>query len=133
MLLIKTFLERSDIHGIGLFAGHDLKAGTAVWEFNDLVDLKFTLEEWDLYRREITTQSYNNLLNLSYKEDDFIILCIDNAQFMNHSLTRCNIGHQDSSRDRMYAYRDIMKGEELLCNYQAYSDPDDYHAKIFNG
>jgi len=25
--------------------------------------------------------------------------------------------------------RDIEKGEELLCNYLSYSDPDDFHAR----
>lgn len=132
MLLIKTYLDRSSLHGIGLFANENLKAGALVWEFNSLVDLKFTLKDWLSFKKKISLQSYKNLLQLSYKEDDFIYICIDNAQFMNHSLTCCNIGHQGVLKNMMYAIRDILKGEELLCNYHAYSDPDDYHAKFLN-
>ena len=132
MLLIKTFLDCSNLHGIGLFAKQDLKAGTLVWEFNHLVDLKFTLKEWDSFKKRISLRSYENLLKLSYKEDGFIYLCIDNAQFLNHSLTCYNIGQHGALKSRMYAIKDILKGEELLCNYHAYSDPDDYHAKFLN-
>jgi SET domain-containing protein len=132
MLLIKTFLDRSSLHGIGLFANEDLKAGALVWEFNCLVDLKFTLKDWHSFKKRISLQSYKNLLQLSYKEDGFIYLCIDNAQFMNHSLSCCNIGHQGFLKNRMYALRTILKGEELLCNYLAYSDPDDHSAQMLN-
>ena len=132
MLLIKTFLDRSVLHGVGLFAGQNLIIGTLVWELNDLVDLKFTLGEWNFLKERISLQSFNNLLRLSYKENGFIYLCIDNAQFMNHSRTCCNISHDFAFKNRMYASRDILKGEELLCNYHEYSDPDDYHVKNVN-
>ncbi len=39
MLLIKTKLDLSKIHGIGLFAGEDIPKGTIIWRFNSLIDI----------------------------------------------------------------------------------------------
>jgi len=45
MLLIKTYLDKSPIHGIGVFAGEFIKKGTQVWEFNPLIDIILTPEQ----------------------------------------------------------------------------------------
>jgi SET domain-containing protein len=127
MLRVKTFLDRSTIHGIGLFSNQYIKEGALVWEFHHAVDHAYSSEEWNLLRKSISPQSFRNLLQLSYKEDGLIYVCFDNAQFMNHSETKGNVVHQGASKSRMYAFKDISRGEELLCNYLSYSDPDDYH------
>ena len=129
MLNVKTYLDRSLIHGIGLFASQDIKAGTLVWEFNHAIDLAYSPEQWDSLRANTSSQSFRNLLQLSYKEDGYIYICMDNAQFMNHSESRNNVTHYGTSKSRMYALRDIPIGEELLCNYNSYSDQDDYHVR----
>ena len=43
MLNIKTYLDRSLIHGIGLFTNQEIMAGSIVWEFNPAVDLVYLL------------------------------------------------------------------------------------------
>ncbi len=45
MLVVKTFLKFSPIHGLGCFAGEDLKKGQLVWRFDPGIDLTFTEEE----------------------------------------------------------------------------------------
>ncbi len=40
MLLVKTFLDKSAIHDIDLFAAEGIRKGTVVWKFNPLVDSK---------------------------------------------------------------------------------------------
>ena len=128
MLRVNTYLDRSPVHGIGLFAGQKIIAGSMVWEFNPAVDLVYSLAQWDALKASISASSFKNLIRLSYKETGVIYICMDNAQFMNHSEINPNIV-QGESKNRMYALRDIDKGEELLCDYLSYSDPDDYHIK----
>ena len=128
MLNVKTYLDRSPIHGIGLFANQEIMAGSIVWEFNPAVDLVYSLDQWDTVKASIATQSFVNLIRLSYKEEGLIYLCTDNAQFMNHSKIHDNVFH-GPSKSKMHAVRNIDIGEELLCNYLSYSDPDDFHAR----
>jgi uncharacterized protein len=128
MLGVRTYLDRSPLHGIGLFTSERIMAGSIVWEFNPAVDLVYSLVQWDLLKASITAQSFMNLVRLSYKEAGNIYFCMDNAQFMNHSETHPNVAH-GSSKNKMHAVRDIEKGEELLCNYLSYSDSDDYHVR----
>ena len=45
MLLIKTYLDKSPIHGVGVFANEFVKKGTVVWQFNPLVDIILTEEQ----------------------------------------------------------------------------------------
>ncbi len=126
MLTVRTYLDRSPVHGIGLFATEEIAAGALVWEFNPLIDLKFTPAQWRELRATLAPPSFANLVQYSYKEKGDIYLCLDNAQFMNHSRGGANVV-QDRGCDRMLAGRRIESREELLCNYFAYSDPDDYH------
>ena len=128
MLSVNTYLDRSPLHGIGLFASQKIIAGSMVWEFNPAVDLVYSLNQWDALKASIAAPSFMNLARLSYKEAGEIYICMDNAQFMNHSETHTN-GVHGASKNRMHALRDINKGEELLCNYLSNSDPDDYHIK----
>ena len=129
MLCIKTYLDRSTIHGIGLFADQEIMAEELVWELNCLVDHAYTLDQWTALRANISEQSFLNIRRLSYKEENLIYLCMDNAQFMNHSEASYNVAHHGSLKNRMYAVRHIARGEELLCNYLLYGDPDDYHTR----
>jgi len=128
MLTIKTYLDRSTVHGIGLFAGEQIPAGRVIWVFNPAVDLEFSLEQWQELRRKISAPSFASLVRHSYKEDDRVYLCLDNAQFMNHDPEKDNI-RQDPTDNTMHAMRDIAPGEELFCNYFDYSDPDDIHLR----
>ena len=42
MLLVKTYLDKSLIHGVGVFADEFIKKGTLMWEFNPLIDVVLT-------------------------------------------------------------------------------------------
>ena len=54
MLKVKTYLAVSAVHGIGLFADQDIPGGAAIWEFNPMVDLEFSCEEWQQLRKSIS-------------------------------------------------------------------------------
>ena len=125
MLKIKTYLDRSEIHGIGLFAGQDINKGSLIWEFNPHVDLAYNCQQWKAIRDSVTPQSFAALERYSYKEGNTYYLCLDNAQFMNHSLVGSNVVNRPDNT--MVARCDICQGEELRCNYFEYSDFDDVH------
>ena len=46
MLLVKTFLDRSKIHGLGVFAGEYLAKGTKIWRFVDGYDRCWTPKQF---------------------------------------------------------------------------------------
>src|SRR3989344_3561957 len=48
MLLIKTKLKKSSIHGFGLFADENIKKGRIIWKFNPTIDKKITKKEMNL-------------------------------------------------------------------------------------
>ena len=39
MLLVRTYLDRSAIHGIGLFAAERIPKGTVLWRLEPSIDL----------------------------------------------------------------------------------------------
>lgn len=125
MLKVKTYLDRSKIHGIGLFAAESIGAAKEVWAFHPKVDLSFELDEWLHMAEEISEPSFQQLQHLAYKEGGKIYTCLDNAQFMNHSPTASNIMNLTTT-NTMVTTRDIFAGEELLCNYFEFCDRDDW-------
>lgn len=128
MLTVPTYIDRSAVHGIGLFSKEPIGPGQIVWEFNPLIDLKFSPETWENMRRSLSPHSFRNLVTYSYKQQGSLFVCLDNAQFMNHCHTAPNVA-QDQDQDRMFAARPIAAGEELFCDYLAYSDTDDVHSR----
>lgn len=126
MLRVKTYLDKSRINGIGVFAGEDIPRGKTVWEFNPLVDFVYSIEEWTRLLNSISSESSQHILKYSYKSNGKYYLCVDSAQFMNHEDHQYNIANNPQN-DTMYARRFINKDEELLCNYFEFCDEDDYN------
>lgn len=132
MLKVKTYLDRSGLHGIGLFASEEIKEGEIVWQLNRMVDICFTPEQWKAMHAECSPESLAEIQKYSYKEGGNYYLCADNAQFMNHSEHNPNV-HNMPGGQSMVAMRNISKGEELTCNYFQYCDPDDYNLAMIAG
>lgn len=112
MMLVKTSLKPSSIHGIGLFAEQDISSGTVIWKFNEIVDKKITSNEL----KSLPNIAQTFLSNHSFFQDGFYILCGDNGRFINHSETP-NIGDEEGVSA---ALRDIKIGEEITDNYNNY-------------
>ena len=83
MLLVKTKIGTSKIHGIGLFADQDISKGTIVWSFDPLIDKTLTNSEIeslpDFMKEFIDTYSFF--------DKGKHILCGDFGMFVNHSKT----------------------------------------------
>ncbi len=128
MLTVKTYVTTSKLHGNGVYADENIPKGKIIWEYFPLIDITYTESEWESLKKSVAPESFKNLQNYSYKENKEYIICMDNAQFMNHDEKNFNVIDTEDLKS-MYASRDIKKGEELLCNYFGYSDKDDHHVK----
>lgn len=116
MLLIKTKIGASSVHGTGLFAEQFIPKGTITWEWNPEFDISF---DQSLVETLPELQK-NYVLYYAYLDQELgkLVLCADNQRFINHS-KNTNI---DSTPRRDVANRDIQIGEELLCDYNLFDN-----------
>lgn len=115
MLLVKTYLDKSAINGIGLFAAEAIEAGTVVWRLSD-IDL--VIHKRDLEAQKLSELQLKFVETYSYVNGNTYYLCIDDARFMNHSAKP----NTHESGQCSIASRRIEAGEELTCNYGNFDD-----------
>ena len=127
MLMVRTELRHSPIHGIGLFAAENISQGTLVWKFIPGVDQKLAATDVE----SLPTFAKEQILKYAYrsKESDVWILCADDARFFNHS-DQPNMVDDPMEEGLTIAAREINKGEELTSNYRTYDADFDqrFHA-----
>lgn len=119
MLLVKSFLKFSEIHGVGCFTAEDIKAGQVVWKLDPLFDVEF---DEDILKSSgasvaefLKTYAYGQV-NGSKKT---YILCGDHSRHMNHS-ENPNLIEAGNGNALNVALRDIKAGEELTCDYNSF-------------
>jgi uncharacterized protein len=117
MLLVQTQIGVSSIHGIGLFAAQFIPKGTVTWQYHPDFDTAYT--ERDILN--LPEAAKQRFFHYAYYDQDLevYILCSDDQRFINHSTEQVNIL---STPKQDVAARDILPGEELLCNYNCYDD-----------
>ena len=121
-MTIPTFVAESKIHGMGVFTAVDIKKDTIVWQFNPMVDQKFSYDEYFGILNSLTYGNCNKIKSLTYRENNRWVLCGDNAKFFNHSETpNCKDG---IGLSYTIADRDIKAGEELTANYKDLDEDD---------
>ena len=118
MLLVKTYLDRSGIHGIGLFAGERIPKGTIIWRRSPDIDLLLDPAQLELLHPEARAQieKYTYLDHVLGK----LVLCGDDARFFNHSDAPNCHDFPDASGGTTVAARDIERGEELTSDYASF-------------
>lgn len=124
MLLVKTYVGPSKIHGTGLFAGRDIAKGEEIWSFHPITCSKSSLSQFLSQFYKLKFDQIMALLNYSYIKDNFVYSIQDNTRYINHSL-RPNVGLIDTQTE--VALRDIKKGEEILENYFDSYDQNDFY------
>lgn len=118
--MVRTKLEKSETHGIGLFAAEFIKKGTVTWRFMPGLDL---IVPEDILL-QISESARAQFLNYCYvdKNTKHFILCFDDERFINHS-ENPNIGQRKVGNEIEgveVALCDIEEGEELKCDYNVY-------------
>jgi len=123
MILVKTKIGPSPIHGTGLFAAEFIPKGTHTWRFDKSVDESFSSQEVE----RLPEPKRSEILGLHFayisKHTGRYINCGDNARYVNHSNTP-NVatyfkgeGRRDED-EQAIALRDIQPGEEITNDYR---------------
>lgn len=123
MLMVKTFLSISPLHGIGLFADEEIEAGKIVWRLNDTTSRVYSRDEFEKMKLELSLPAAEELITSSYVRNGLVYYLCDRSKFINHSNTP-NLAFQSDEIE--VAIRNIYRGEELLENYFMAYDEDDF-------
>ena len=119
MMLIKTRVASSGIHGMGLFAVHGIPRGTPIWRFQPGFDHDFSPAQFAALPQ--IARDHTRWFCFVSKIDGHVILSGDHACFINHSPNN-NTGALPDAPEPVttIALRDIAAGEEITCNYYDY-------------
>ncbi len=119
MMLIRTRVAPSAIHGMGLFAVETIRRGTAVWRFELGFDREFTPEQFAALSPE--AQTHVRWFAYVDRETGGRVLSGDHTCFMNHALDPNTGAPPDSTPPIVsVALRDIAAGDEMTCDYWAF-------------
>jgi uncharacterized protein len=120
MLHVKTYLDKSPINGIGVFAAEDIKKGELIWSFTPNIDREFFQQ--DIYFIKQFGSEVHKEFIFKYADYDKQlmkwILSADNDRFTNHSDNPNEIIVKDTGDT--VAARDIVIGEEMTINYYTF-------------
>lgn len=108
MLLVRTKIKNSNIHGIGLFADEFIYKGTVIWRLQKGFDIILSKEQF--LQLPNLTQEY--VIHFSHfdKEINCHVLCGDHARFFNKSeFPNCG----GETHNETIALEDIECGAEL--------------------
>ncbi len=118
MFLIKTYLSKSAIHGLGVFAGEHIPKGTVISRMAPGFD-----QVWDLAEFEALPELAQDYIQRNgWLNNGKYYMNIDHGLFTNHSRD-ANVATQPD--DSEVAVRDIAKGEEITCNYTEFNESFD--------
>jgi len=112
MLLVKTYLDKSTIHGLGVFAGEFIRKGAKVWRFVDGFDRAYSPRQFS----QLPKPARDYIWNYGYRVDGEILLTIDHDHHMNHS----EDANTHWSNGHIVASRSIRKGEEITNDYRQF-------------
>lgn len=116
MYLIETYIDKSPIHGIGVFANQEIKKDQLIWRqsANDLFFFPFKDKE----AREIAKE-FPHAVKYGYYDKSGLWFCpADSNCYVNHSDEPNTYESDDSSK--IFASRDISIGEEITENYKTF-------------
>ena len=112
MLLVKTYLDKSAIHGLGVFAGELIRKGTKIWRFVEGFDHAYSPKQF----AKLPKPAREFLKNYGYRVDGEILFTVDNDRHINHS--------EDPNTFLKSGYaiarRNIRKGEEITNDYREF-------------
>jgi hypothetical protein len=115
MLLVKTYVDRSPIHGLGVFAAETIRKGAKIWRFVEGFDRAYSPKEF----ARLPKAARDFLKDYGYRVDGEILFTVDNDHYINHSdkpNTYLKSGYA-------IAARNIRKGEEITNDYREF-DPE---------
>lgn len=124
MLLIKTKIKESEIHGIGLFTDQFVPKGTEIWKFTQGFDQKFTREQ--ILNFPDLLQIYIYKYCWRSKKSKLYCFSADDGKYFNHSENPNVLSEYRDNDEEVVtvAIRNIEIGEEILDNYNSFEDEE---------
>jgi uncharacterized protein len=116
MLIVKTKVAQSPIHGIGVFAEEFIKSGSIIWQWHEGIDQRISAELVNSLPK-ICQEVFKRY---SWVEDGVYNVCIDNEKYINHS-DNPNCIFIDEGNTAIAA-RNIDIGEEITQDYSMFDD-----------
>ncbi|TAK04710.1 SET domain-containing protein-lysine N-methyltransferase [Patescibacteria group bacterium] len=113
MLFVKTRLEKSPVHGIGLFADQRVAKGSLVYKMSSNLDVD--ISDADFQKLDVFSQK--QIRHYGYFNDGTWHLAFDDIRFCNHADVGNITVDAGAPEYRLVAVRDIEAGEELLQDY----------------
>jgi SET domain-containing protein len=123
MLLVKTFLGPSKIHGVGLFAAEPIATGAVVATFDTVWDHAFTEAQLEQMPRLLGDYIRTYAYIVSSKPGLYFI-SLDSERFINHS----RYPNLVENGEFHVAAHHIQENEELTVNYADLEElpPEEY-------
>jgi len=116
VLLVRTVVKQSPIHGLGIFADQFIPRGAPVWLLDPMIDRVIPLAE--LGRLPDHVRLFVEVYSEYFPDLGVLVLSGDNDRFTNHSADPNTVVILPNAPDaRVVAARDIEVGEELTCDY----------------
>ena len=112
MLLVKTYLGKSRIHGLGVMAGQFIRKGTKIWRFVEGFDRAYSPKQF----ARLPKPAKDFIRFHGYRVDGEIILTADHDCHMNHSDDPNTYLHNGYA----VASRNIRKGVEITNDYREF-------------
>ena len=110
MLLVRTYLARSRIHGLGVFAGEHIRKGTKIWRFVEGFDRVYTPRQF----ARLPKPARDFIRHHGYRVDGEILLTVDHDHHMNHSDDPNTVWRSGY----VIARRTIPRGTEITNDYR---------------
>jgi uncharacterized protein len=110
MFLIDTYLDKSKIQGVGVFAKENIKKGQLIKEVRPDFEIEFNKDNLPkmplALAKLIDTHAYERELG-----SKILVMGIDNEKYLNHS-------NNPNVNDNGIALKDIKIGDEITVDYK---------------
>ena len=117
MFLIDTYLDKSKINGVGVFAKENVKKGEKIKEVRPEFEIEFDKENLPSIPLALA-RFIDNYAFEREKGSNIVVLGIDNEKYLNHS-------EDPSVNDDGIALKDIKIGDEITIDYRDFDDSID--------
>lgn len=119
MLMVKTELRESLIHGIGVFLAEPVRKGQLIWRFDSRIDRVFSDSEVRTMPEAL--QGFLTTYSTLHEGLQLWVLCGDNGRHFNHSETPTTRSMGIAFGDDVAA-DDLVIGDELTSDYRTICD-----------
>lgn|SRR5579872_2410237 len=112
MLLVKTYLDKSAIHGLGVFAAETIRKDAKIWRFVYGFDHVYTPREY----ARLPKPAKEFIRLYGYRVNGEILLTVDHDRHMNHS----DESNTYLKNGYVLARTDIPEGVEITNDYREF-------------